>query len=158
MGLPPQWCRALFMCAEDPMVSWHPTSLFQHPPPPTEQESNQKDNEMSFLNDFYVSFWVMFFFSFFPTGAFFSLLPLSSLCEMSRSSSLVQYTCTPHVGVSLLSSFLFIFLFIFWSLVSSVTGGSSRFPSLSLTVWLALCRTVEVTGLAQDWPIKVDII
>merc|ERR1739838_94428 len=89
MGLPPQWCRALFMCAEDPMVSWHPTSLFQHPPPPTEQESNQKDNEMSFLNDFYVLFWVMFLFSFFPTGAFFSLLPLSSLSPFPTGSDLL---------------------------------------------------------------------
>merc|ERR1719228_2302115 len=92
-----QELRALCMCAEDPMVSWHPTPLFQHPPPSMEQESNQKDNEMSFLNDFFcfvLGYFVIFLlFSSYWCFLLSLLPPLSSLSPFptwKRSASFCE--------------------------------------------------------------------
>jgi len=134
-----------------------PTPNTNHQPPNRNRKSNQKDNAMSFLNDFFfVSFCLFFFFLFFscifPTGAFFSsvfsrsyspLFPTGSkICKISRSSSKCTCSAPPSSNA----------VVFFWggSLVRSVTGGwegPGSPSSLSLTgLTGALCRPMEVTG------------
>jgi len=125
---------------------------------PTEQESNQKDNEMSFLNNFLFCFWViLFLFLFFQlvlsslsSSSLFSLSfsnwkRSASSCEMSRSYQSCPVHLHPPCGGVIVVVVSFPFFIYF--LVPSVTGQEgSRFPSSS-----PYCLTGSLSDSGSDW-------
>jgi len=120
---------------------------------PTEQKSNQKDNEMSFLNDFFCFVFVSLL-SFF----FFQLVLSSSLSSSSLSLSFFQLEAICFFPARCLKKRFVFFSSFFGGGVSGLMGNGREGPGPLLVVpllsdWLA-CWPVEVTGLAQDWPIK----
>jgi len=169
----------VYVCRRRPhgVMASHFVVPTQPPPPPTNgtEVKPKKDNEMSFLNDFFVSFLfrvIFLFFSFFFFQlvlsslsssflpfflSFYLLFQLEAICFFPArcQEALPLLTCTlPTSGwcCRCCPSFFFFFFFGGGSLVRSVTGGRVPVPLLLfplLTVCLAL---LSASGSELAWP------